>query len=1077
MPIAPHILHLEAELTKLVSGTTLSDTEIQPVRRALLAALQTINSESSSKTPVMSRMLDNLISNVSKRREAAILLIRALSYPDVIPTNEVDSQIERKCVELIEQGAPDLIAKFIVDKKIQNYQKIEQLQAVHAKICSPLQILCDLPKEPGALMAARQDILKALNNKSVQAYLSVYDIKKMAYIIESMFAKIDIVQKINDHTFWENIDEMRDLIVREVTSCDDNPTFLSQGYYKPFLNTVSEVLKTIDEDSRSRFTCELNFKIGNDLIAERKYPFHEPERILTVQVPLINNGPGMAIGVTVHVATTNDSVLLSSGNINIGDIPPGEFSVFVEIMIVKSFNELPLSLSLTWGTLANADKISKHAILRFQAQQKDIHWPLLEQKVPYNTGIAEGTEFVGRREKVIALSNRLLKDKMQSSYITGQKRIGKSSLALAVRQHIIETRHTKNIHFLYLEYGEYACAEPRQTLSSLGQRIAEFLEEYLPREVEVDTSQNAFDGTLSPLSRIADLISKHSPELRFVVILDEFDEIPQELYRLGSLAETFFANLRTLSAKKNLAFMLVGGESMPFIVSAQGDQLNKFVRESLNSFSRSDEWNDFVELVTIPVKGILHWYPEAINLVFNLSNGHPYYAKLICAKVYSIALSARDTEVTTGEVQRAYEELVTSLDVNAFAHLWKDGIMAERNQAEVISLQRCRLLVAIGRVVRNRSSITLGTIKAEKHSPQLADHEIDPMLTDFCRRGILEDKGNRYEFPLILFQQWLAQSGINRLIADTLGDELAASIQKAEDQAYVKDGEIGGLIAKWSTYRGNKISVYEVRSWLNQVERNREQRFLYKLLSNIRFLSELEIREKLRMAHTLVLNSVPEFVRRSPSDRRKDILVTYTDGPAKSGSYYASRYAEENIISSECVLEMQNFSSALDRHEVQAAVSVNGLVIIDDIAGSGKTLSDGLKKFLNDNRIAIRDRSMYVVVVVLCATPEGEARIRKTLQTFNDIKCDLRICEPLAKSHYAFLVGNGIWDNADEEAEAKALCIRLGTKLVKNNPLGFDQQGLLVVFPNTCPNNTLPIFHHASPGKDGWKPLFPRPKN
>ena len=77
-----------------------------------------------------------------------------------------------------------------------------------------------------------------------------------------------------------------------------------------------------------------------------------------------------------------------------------------------------------------------------------------------------------------------------------------------------------------------------------------------------------------------------------IFILDEFDEIHPEMYRFGALAETFFSNLRTLSAKKNVAFLLVGGEKMPFVMSAQGDQLNKFISEGLDFFVRGEEWED-----------------------------------------------------------------------------------------------------------------------------------------------------------------------------------------------------------------------------------------------------------------------------------------------------------------------------------------------------------------------------------------------------------------------------------------------------------------------------------------------------
>lgn len=47
--------------------------------------------------------------------------------------------------------------------------------------------------------------------------------------------------------------------------------------------------------------------------------------------------------------------------------------------------------------------------------------------------------------------------------------------------------------------------------------------------------------------------------------------------------------------------------------------------------------------------------------------------------------------------------LLSELDTNAFAHLWKDGINFEREKTEVIELKRLRLLVSIGRCIRENS--------------------------------------------------------------------------------------------------------------------------------------------------------------------------------------------------------------------------------------------------------------------------------------------------------------------------------------------------------------------------------------
>jgi hypothetical protein len=167
----------------------------------------------------------------------------------------------------------------------------------------------------------------------------------------------------------------------------------------------------------------------------------------------------------------------------------------------------------------------------------------------------------------------------------------------------------------------------------LGDRISEFLLECLCDHTKVPRLN--FEGTLAPLNRICELLFQQSRDRRFVVVLDEFDSIHPELYRMVALAETFFSNLRTLSSKRNVAFVLIGGENMPFVIAAQGDELNKFRCESLTYFSRIDEWPDFCSLVQRPVSQHITWHPSALNALFDCTNGHPYYTKLAAARSFA----------------------------------------------------------------------------------------------------------------------------------------------------------------------------------------------------------------------------------------------------------------------------------------------------------------------------------------------------------------------------------------------------------------------------------------------------------
>ena len=57
------------------------------------------------------------------------------------------------------------------------------------------------------------------------------------------------------------------------------------------------------------------------------------------------------------------------------------------------------------------------------------------------------------------------------------------------------------------------------------------------------------------------------PELGVVLILDEFDELPLDLYKRGPVADAFFLTLRSISSRSRISFVLIGGEkSLPAYV-------------------------------------------------------------------------------------------------------------------------------------------------------------------------------------------------------------------------------------------------------------------------------------------------------------------------------------------------------------------------------------------------------------------------------------------------------------------------------------------------------------------------------
>ena len=264
--------------------------------------------------------------------------------------------------------------------------------------------------------------------------------------------------------------------------------------------------------------------------------------------------------------------------------------------------------------------------------------------------------------------------------------------------------------------------------------------------------------------------------------------------------------------------------------------------------------------------------------------------------------------------------------------------------------------------------------------------------------------------------------------------------------------------------------------WLQQVTEGRQQRILFKLLRQIRFYGEAHVRERLRTAHAMVSVSLPKFVKKIPSDRRMDIIVTYVDGEGKSGQYYAAQYAEENGISVECIKSPDNFTDTALKH-IRERGQISGIIIMDDIVATGKSLARNVYNFIRSNAEILSGKNIFVVTIL--ATVAADTHIRKELSAIEGVNVDFRTCEILGDDAYAFGPGNHIWETEEEYKYAKGFCIELGKRIYPRYPLGYGNQGLLVVFPTTVPNNSLPILYAGSRAgsEESWFPLFERVTN
>ena len=96
-------------------------------------------------------------------------------------------------------------------------------------------------------------------------------------------------------------------------------------------------------------------------------------------------------------------------------------------------------------------------------------------------------------------------------------------------------------------------------------------------------------------------------------------------------------------------------------------------------------------------------------------------------------------------------------------------------------------------------------------------------------------------------------------------------------------------------------------------------------------------------------------------------------GPAKSGASYAALYAEENGILASLVVAPESLQAKYDE-QLAKNQDVNAIVVVDDIAATGKTLAGLLSEFVSKYRKILENTKLRAFTLV--ATPEGKLLLR-----------------------------------------------------------------------------------------------------
>ncbi|MHA6691640.1 hypothetical protein [Devosia sp. A449] len=409
----------------------------------------------------------------SKSPTVPSVIFRCLSVDGVIPEPNSTNHLERLIVELCETSAPEICTFLSMKPRSQTYEKFATLQQAHKTISGNLSPLTDSYGDLQALVGARRSILGSLSHSIVRAYFGPHHLRELKSSTEVLFGSLQKLESL-DAKFLQNFEDCQRTVDDMKAMVEEYPSSLSNEYFLKLLDSTQRCVEQFLMNVRSQYRAVVvKGWAGEDTLAKR-YPLYEEGRQFHLVIPLRNKGAGLALDVNVSVLSGSDDLVFDNVATNLGSVKPGDFSVVLEALVTKECSNAEFLLHIEWGEIGNPDRISADFHVKVLSQSKNVDWPSLEYWSPYSTSVAKGDSFIGRTDLVRTLASKLLREVMEPFYITGQKRVGKTSLANAVIDFATTNHPTNDISAHYILWGDVANADPKASVKSLGLNIERF---------------------------------------------------------------------------------------------------------------------------------------------------------------------------------------------------------------------------------------------------------------------------------------------------------------------------------------------------------------------------------------------------------------------------------------------------------------------------------------------------------------------------------------------------------------------------------------------------------------------------
>lgn len=599
-------------------------------------------------------------------------------------------------------------------------------------------------------------------------WMCALDLSRLTSIVNNIAPALDNYIKSSGYRNKEaGYNNARGQIAQLIEEINDGPTRLSYEAIRPLMSYVFDLLDNSFNDVIKTSEPRVDVK----LLSEETVV--DEDNLVSIQVSVSNHKDSSPIReVSVTIQDMPGITFIADNNISYNAIDGGELSIFkLKLKISDEIRQLKATpLKAICKYRSGAGIIEKNYDLSLKLYSPS---DFSEIDNPYSP-IADGgpvpvtsNMFYGRDGFISEVAKSILNSPSKQIIIYGQKRCGKSSVMLHLKEKLMETN---KMFCIFFSMGDIInnlseASFYHKILSSIKTEL-EFIEFDGGTIPDFDIPTYADFKTEdedNPLNTFTKYMIKFKMSCKktegwedknLVVMIDEFTYLYTEIKK-GNISPSIMKQWKAVTQNERAQFsvVLVGQDVVPsFKKEEYASNAFGVIQDIRLTYLEEQPARELIEKPILDMNGESRYIGNAVTRILEYTSRNPYYIQIFCARLVDFMNKNKSIKVTEADINEVAHSFVVgdqALEIDKFDNLIRAGEsedLQEVPEAEIIAVLR--------QIAMGTKNITY--CKRADISTDYGEEEENRVLQHLEDREVLEKKGDdNYKIQVKLFQEWL----------------------------------------------------------------------------------------------------------------------------------------------------------------------------------------------------------------------------------------------------------------------------------------------------------------------------------